>query len=282
MKRHFSFFRIKVILITAIIVFPTVFIIMLGSLLARSGNHSNTYLEPFISIKNAPEGTAYLDILVKMKPSSDEYVDFAEWEMPPKIIIGWNEEPDVWTDLSGKERNEIKYEPIWKELNITPDSEIAQFNDDGYVSLSAHLKGCRGFYYYALSNKEVDNRLVLDERRGERDLTELLGRYGKFKAAYVGENGEVLGVTGKSAVRHDHFDPCEFSANGNKLTLTIFGDPAWKVVLLLVSFFGEPVAIVLLIVCIVLDKLQKPKPYLPPRPNSMPRSIEERNKDNNE
>lgn len=268
---------VKVVLTVLIIVFPIVFFNVLFSLMVRTGDLSNSYYEPYINIENAPEGTAYLDILVKIKPSSKNYVDFAELEMPPKIITEWIEETYTVQDKDGKEETGTKYEPVWKELNITPDSEIARFNDNGYVSLSVHLKGVKGFYYYAYSNKKVENRLILDDSSAGRDLKKLIGQYGKFKAAYVGENGEVLGVTGKSAVRYEHGSSCKFSGNGNKLTLTLFGDPAWKWLLFLLSFYGEPVAIVLLI---IINCKSKRKPFLPPMQKRMPRSIEERNKDN--
>lgn len=267
---------VKVVLKVLIIVFPIVFVILLFSLMARTGDLSNSYYKPYINIENAPEGTAYLDILVKIKPSSDYYVDFAELEMPPKIVTEWIEETYTVQDKDGKEETRTKYEPVWKELNITPDSEIAWFNENGYVSLSVHLKGVKGFDYYAYSNKSVENRLVLDDSSAGWDIKKLMSSYGKFKAAYVGENGEVLGVTGKAAVRYEHGGSCKFSANGSKLTLTLFGDPAWKPFLFLLSFYGEPVAIALLI---IIHRKSKRKPFLPPMQKRMPRSIADRNKD---
>lgn len=271
MNKH----RVNIVLTVLVIAFPIAFVIMLGMLMVRTGDLSNTYYKPFINIENAPEGTAYLDILVKMKPSSEDYVDFAEWETPPKIVTEWSEETYIVQDKDGKEETGTVYEPVWKELNITPDSEIARFNDNGYVSLSVHLKGAKGFYFDTYSNRKVENRLLLEEWPAECDLKMLIKRYGKFKAAYVGENGEMLGVTGKSAVRYRHGDPCEFSANGSKLTLTLYGDPAWKIVLLLTSFYGEPIVIVLLIII-----NHKPRQKPTPTPKRIPRSIEERNKDN--
>lgn len=275
-----SKFHVKVALTVLIIAFPIMFCVLFVQLFSMTGELSDTYCEPLINIENAPEGTAYLDILVKMKPTSDNYVDFAEWEMPPKILTGWSEEAYIEQGRDGNEHTKTKLEPIWKELNITPDSEIARYNDNGYVSLSVHLKGCKGFYYYAFQSKEIVNRLVWDGLRGDLYLTKLIKQYGKFKAAYVGENGEVLGVTGKSSVRYKHFDQCEFSASGNKLALTIFGDPTWKIVLFLISLFGEPLAVAGLVIIIVLDRILKPKPNLPPRPVCNPRSIEDRNNGN--
>lgn len=269
--------HVNIVLTVLVITFPIVFVILLFSLMMRTAELSNTYYEPYINIENAPEGTAYLDILVKIKPSSNNYVDFAEWEMPPKIVTEWSEETYIVQDKDGKEESRTRYEPVWKELNITPDSEIARFNYNGYVSLSVHLKGAKGFYFDTYSNRKVENRLVLDDSSAGWDIKKLMSSYGKFKAAYVGENGEVLGVTGKAAVQYRHGDPCEFSANGYKLTLTLYGDPAWKGILLLLSFYGEPIVIVLLIII-----NHKPRQKSPPMPKRIPRSIEERNKDNRE
>lgn len=148
---------VKVVLTVLIIVFPIVFGILFCQLFARTAELSDSYYEPDINIENAPEGTAYLDILVKIKPSSKTYVDFAELEMPPKIVTEWIEETYTVQDKDGKEEIRTKYEPVWKELNITPDSEIAQFSENGYVSLSVHLKGVKGFYYYTYSSKKVKN-----------------------------------------------------------------------------------------------------------------------------
>lgn len=62
--------HVNIVLTALVITFPIAFVIMLGMLMVRTGNPSNTYYEPYISIEDALEGTAYLDILVKMKPSS--------------------------------------------------------------------------------------------------------------------------------------------------------------------------------------------------------------------
>lgn len=126
-------------------------------------------------------------------------------------------------------------DPEYEEISLTPESAITKLNDGGYVSLSLHCKGVRGF-----KTSESSSQLVLTEER-EFNIKELYKRYGNFKAAYVGENG----------------DPSKFSANGEKLTLTIFGTPAWKYILFLLSFFGEPVAIVLLIIINIKSKSKR-------------------------
>lgn len=257
MKRQVNFFRIKIILIIAIIVLPIVFWISFVNTLSPDFGD----FWPPITFENAPENTAYVDILITLPESSEEYVDFADWENPPQINrIGYKEVT---------EGNTAYNVPVYeKEISITPDSEIARLNADGYVSLSVHYAGSKGFR---------GTELNLDYHGSE--ITAIKKHYGKFKAAYVDENGNVLGITKASRTRYDPREASSFAVNGDKLIFTKWALSPLQVVLVYGSFFGEPVAIIALIVCIVLDHLQKPKPYLPPRPNRMPRSIAERNKD---
>lgn len=271
MKRYVDFFRIKIILVIAIIVFPIVFIVTLVN--ALSPDHGDFW--PSITYENAPENTAYVDILIKLPENSEDYVDFAKWENPPQLNpIGYKEVTEQEFDSSGNvvhtiTRTVTVYE---KELSITPDSEIAKLNADGYVSLSVHYAGSRGFRGTEL-NLSV---------HGGSDIVDIKKRYGKFKAAYVDENGNVLGITKAARTRYNPKEASSFSAKGDKLIFTKYGCSPLHRALIYVSFFGGPLSLIALIVCIVLDIRQNKKLYLPPRPNSMPRSIEERNKDNNE
>ena len=101
MKRYVDFFRIKVILSSAIIiVLPVVFFITFLGVLGKDFDDRTISVE----FENAPENTAYVDILIKLPESSSDYVKFKG---------------------SG-----------------SPDSEIARLNDDGYVSMSTHFRRC--------------------------------------------------------------------------------------------------------------------------------------------
>lgn len=269
MKRHINFFRIKVILIIAIIVFPTLFTIILVNTftMADYGDFWSS-----ITYENAPENTVYVDILVKLPEDSEDYVDFAVWEEPPKKLVEYKTITEPLTDNLGNPtpKTHTYTKPIYEALSITPDSEIAQLNDDGYVSLSVHHAGSRGFY---------DQRLYLDVLC---EMSDIEKRYGKFKAAYVDENGNVLGITKTARTRYNPKDSNSFTANGDRLIFTKSELSPVQYILIHVSFFGEPLAIAALIAFIVLEQALKSKPDLPPSPNSMPRSIEERNKDNPE
>lgn len=110
-------------------------------------------------------------------------------------------------------------------------------------------------------------------------ITAIKKRYGKFKAAYVDENGNVLGITKASRTRYNPKEVSSFTVNGDKLIFTKWVCSPLQLILIFVSFFGEPLAILAPIVIIIIQSVQKPKPYLPPRTDRIPRSIEERNKD---
>ena len=99
MKHYVDFFSIKVILIAAIIiVLPVVFIITLTGVWGENFDDRTLSVE----FENAPENTAYVDILIKLPESSSDYVKF--------------------------------------KGHGSPDSEIARLNDDGYVSMSTHYR----------------------------------------------------------------------------------------------------------------------------------------------
>lgn len=217
MKRHF--FLVKTVLIVLICAFPVVFIVtFIGTLSGDFGD-----FEPRITYENAPENTAYVDILVKLPESSENYVDFAKWKYPPQMFGA--------------------------ALSITPDSEIARLNDDGYVSLSVHYKSCEGFDNNAF--------LLLSEKM---TITDIKQRYGNFKAAYIDENGNVLGITKTARTRYDPKKPSSFSADGDTLIFTKWGMTPLQCVLLGASMLGEPLAVSALVVCNDHYKRQNKQP----------------------
>lgn len=209
MDRYVDYFRIKLILIAAIIVLPIVFIITLAGVWGEDLDDS----APSIRFENAPENTAYVDILVKLPESSADYVDFAEWDSPP-----------------------------YEYITVTPDSEIAKLNDGGYVSLSVHYRNFKGFFKTGIQ---------LDDA-----ITDINERFGKFKAAYVDNSGNVLNITKASRTRFDPKNPSGFILNGDALTFRRSSPLPLQIILLSVSLIGEPLAVIALIVCIVLSRLQ--------------------------
>lgn len=134
-----------------------------------------------ISYQNAPADTAYLDILVKMSPDDENYVDFTQ---PPQS----------------------------SDLDITPESEIAKYSDGGYVSLSLHHKKANAL--------EIDGGEVLTMHSTAQvscDFIDLSIAYGDFKAAYVDKSGNILSVTEPSVTQYSTKTPYGFSADGSAL-----------------------------------------------------------------
>lgn len=244
MKRYIDFFRIKTILIAAIIIFPIVFFVMLCSVWSEEFGDYN----PSITFENAPENTAYVDILVKLPEGSKDYAEFNVWEKTPTKLVHMEVTGAVQDDTGGIGERALT-ESVRVDVSITPDSEIAQLNADGYVSLSVHYAGCKGI---------SDSSLYLDESI-RNEITAINRRYGSFKAAYVNENGKVLGITKAARTRYDPKAPSSFTVNGDKLIFTKWAIPPFWYILLYVSLFGEPIAVIALIVCIVLDKQQNKK-----------------------
>ena len=157
--------------------------------------------EANITYSSAPEGTVYMDILVKMPEDDASFVDFTQ---PPEYYIG-----------SGNAN-----EP----LDITAESEIAKYSEDGFVSLSLHHKWAKTplVIYNSPKNTERSetsaDKLVMSANGDTTyDFIDLSISFGDFKAAYVDENGNVLGVTGSSVTEYDRETPYGFKANGDSL-----------------------------------------------------------------
>ncbi|MBQ8967205.1 hypothetical protein [Ruminococcus sp.] len=138
-----------------------------------------------ITYSNAPEGTAYMDILVKMKTDDQNYVEF----------------------------NQAPVSPEGETLDITAESEIAEYNEDGYVSLSVHHKKTESF---VLGSGE-DLMTMHSTKQVSSDFIDLSIAYGDFKAAYVDENGNILGVTKASVTEYSTATPYGFKADGDSL-----------------------------------------------------------------
>lgn len=201
-----------------------------------------------VSWADAPEGTAYLDILIQLPEGSPEYTQF---NAPPRRIS------KGYLDKAGN----AVYE--YESLNIDEGSEIALYSEDGYVSLTCHYRGLRlmtvngsdkdGYY------KQVRQELALyrDSRFDlTHDITELYEKYGSFKAAYVDENGKVLGVTSECEAIYNAHEPYALVADGDKLTFRIFGfgDPKTigKMIMAAIIAIGVLIVVSVIVLCFVL------------------------------
>lgn len=168
-----------------------------------------------LTYSDAPEGTVYMDILIKMGTDDQNYVAFTQ---PPQYYTGRH------TDESGTDVYDN--EP----LPVSAESEIARYNEDGYVSLSLHHKKAESLTIFnsahntELSENTPHDRLIMHSTaQVSSDFIDLSINYGAFKAAYVDEDGNILGVTNVSETAYSTKTPYGFSANGNSLTFQRHG-----------------------------------------------------------
>lgn len=200
---------------------------------------------------NAPKNTAYIDILVKMDTDDENYIDFT---VPPKRMTG-----------KYLENGTTKFK--FENLPIDKDSEIAQLNDDGWVSLSLHHKGSGGI---AIWNKPVlclDYYYDEDCLKAKSDSTycniiTISKDYGRFKCAYVDESGNVLGITtGESRKSYDMSEPYAIIADGDNVTFRIFGMSPFAEMILIVMIYGVPIFLLLVILYLlyrlIVNKVRK-------------------------
>lgn len=147
-----------------IAVYFTVIMCFIGGMTAFAWNvdtHSQN-----ITIKNAPEGTAFADILVKDKKNDKYAVDF-------------NEENG-------------------KLLGVGKDCGLAKYEEGGYTSMLLR-HNCAVFEKADIS----DSMNVIFRLKDENDM--LFNHFSRIKVAYCDKNGDILGVTNASVFETVHF-----------------------------------------------------------------------------
>lgn len=193
-----------------------------------------------LSFENAPEGTVYIDLLIKMDKDDENYVEFTA---PPKRLIREYEE-------NGNTQREFE------NLNIDSESEISKLSSNGYISMSLHYKYVSELEI--LDNKNSEQNIYKNTpsslylREGEK-IVDLHKRYGSFKAAYVDENGSVLGITAISRTKYNHRDGYGIFGNGENLTFQIFGFSPLTVF----AAIAVPLAVFALIIYLIVKAIYK-------------------------
>jgi hypothetical protein len=150
----------------------------------------------YITYADAPEGTVYTDILIKLPTDDESYTDFTQ-------------SPEVCKDGAKGGTS----------LGITADSEIAKYSEDGYISLSLHHNKALTLCIY--SDKEVLK--MATSKINSCDFIDLSINYGAFKAAYIDGEGNILGVTSPSETAYSMDTPYGFNADGDSLTFQRHG-----------------------------------------------------------
>lgn len=74
---------------------------------------------------------------------------------------------------------------------------------------------------------------------GNETPEEMQTRCGKFKAAYIDENGNVLGITDTARMKYGCSNPHGLSADGSTLTFTTGSVADWQMTLLCIAIAAE-------------------------------------------
>ena len=157
-----------------------------------------------------------------------------------EILMQLSEDSEDYTAYN--EANMKKYSFDTKELSEYHD-------DDGYISLSAHTDGVvettLNVNTYDDTKAEKNNGIYLqiaDKKPASlADINALKNKFEKFKAAYIDEKGNVLGVTDEFEVTYAD-EQYAFKAEGSKLTL-VMNNYTETVKITLLTSFGFPVII---------------------------------------
>ncbi|MDE6733646.1 MAG: hypothetical protein K2J77_12340 [Oscillospiraceae bacterium] len=201
-------------------------------------DRTETLHYPELKFNNAPEGTVYIDPLVKLGESDEHYAYFTS---PPQMLVPRHTEYDAGEDW------EFQY------LNVTEESEIARLRRDGFVSLSLHYAPHVNVQF----NADKDTYLVFYGAEATDNINEVFERYGGLRAAYVDENGKVLGVTDRAVRVYDNTLPSTLIADGSTLTLVVNGLPAWQAAVLSALTIAEFVLIAALGVLLLILIMRK-------------------------
>lgn len=200
---------------------------------------SETLHYPELKFSNEPEGTAYIDPLVKLDEGDEHYEYFT---MPPQILVPIHSEYDEGEDWE------------FQKYNVTEDSEIARLRRDGFVSLSLHYTPHANVQF----NAEKGTYLVFYGAEASDNINEIFEKYGGLRAAYVDENGNVLGVTDRAVRVYDNTLPGTLIADGNTLTLVVNGLPKWQAAVLsaiTLAEFALIAALGVLLLILIMKKL---------------------------
>lgn len=152
---------------------------------------------------NIPKNTAYIDILVPINKNSYDYIEF-------RNLLSF------YTENSEK-----------KPLLIDQNSQIVQYNDNGYSSLSLHTE-------YIRTAEVHDRKIYLTDT-----IESIYKKYKNFKAVCVDKNGNILKITDTFSVEYAITKPYAFITDNNHLTLRIFGISQFTAIIYTVIFFKK-------------------------------------------
>ncbi|MDE7362821.1 MAG: hypothetical protein K2N38_12910 [Oscillospiraceae bacterium] len=226
--KKISFTVIIVALVDILFFFPILWFI--GAILSGINFVGVYALGMDISYKNAPENTAFVDILLE-----EGCHNFKDFTATPKRYAK---------------------DGSFELLNIDGDSGIARLNSDGLVSAASH---------YGTLRVNEDGSVYLGSDTGTLPIPNYMREDIRFKAAYVDENGNVLKIIEPGKQRYNGMDCFTLTADGDSLVLGYPGRPEWferlmygvLFVIEVCALAGLIVSIILAIVMSVLRKRRK-------------------------
>lgn len=169
--------------------FFAAFMCIFGSINAFAWDHDETWLR--VHINGAPEGTAYVDLLLKDMKNDSTAVDY-------------NEEYEKYM---GGDRAGLKR-----------DCGLAKYNEDGYTSMT--LRHNFVMYYDTNSEEAAYSQMKMKTH-------DIFNEHRYVRLAYCDSKGEIIGVTNEIKVPYNDFlAPVmyNFSGDGEKLSFRFGGN----------------------------------------------------------
>lgn len=198
-----------------------------------------------IQKKSVPEGTYYVDVLIKLDKSDPDYCEVSAYNVP--LCHVRYEYP---SDGGAAE--------VAQSLDITEKSQIAQYCEDGYVSMSLHYRWVESYVIWDSEYNEQPggHSHAIMELSGSTNFENVWEKYGPFKAAYVDKDGNVLGVSGKARRAWSMSSPYALIADGDKLKFRIFGTSPAANIAFFAVIIGVPLLIILFIITSIITRIQ--------------------------
>ncbi len=230
--------RFKPVIISLLVLLAILLILLFGLRKAWGIHSESEYYRqslyfPELIFENAPEGTAYIDPLIKLDISDENYTEFSA---PPQRIVPYKEG-----------------DRVSKFLDVNENSEISRLNADGYVSLSLHYatsfgvqldeNGSAHLEFWAWFNHDTFESIFED--------------CGGFRAAYVDSGGRVLGITEPAVRVYDDTKPTALLANGSKLTFRVWGIAKWQRNVLYIIILAVPCVFAALVTVVIIALVRR-------------------------
>ena len=214
---------------TFIALFFAAFMCIYGCMTAFAWDHDETWMR--VRFQNAPEGTAYVDLLLKDKENDSTAVDY-------------NEEYEKYMLGLGKNR-----------VSLKRGCGLAKYNEDGYTSMTTRHNFV---VFYDTHSGETSYGLM------KMKTHDIFNHHRYVKLAYCDSAGNVIKVTNEIKVPYNDFaEPVMycFSGDGEKLSFKFGGNVLKKheaaaIWIINIIFFLSP-AILLVLAFYLYHKIRE-------------------------